>query len=93
MEFLDIILAKDSSLLLFTGHSTSGFKKTRLYSGFKNPCKKFAEQEKMSLFMTSILWNEKMGVENLDQKCRSRIPLQVIIGSVIRIHIHFWAES
>jgi hypothetical protein len=93
MEFLNIILTKDSSLLLVTVHSTSGFEKTKLYSGFKNPHRKFAEQENMSLFMTSILWHEKLRVENLDQKCRSRIPFQVIIESVIRIHILFWAES
>ncbi len=39
MEFLDINLAKDSSLSLHAIHSlyTGGFlKKTRLYSGFKN---------------------------------------------------------
>jgi hypothetical protein len=91
MEFLDIILTKDSSLLLFTVYPTSGFKKPKLYSGFKNPYREI--QENVSLFMTSILWNEKMRVENLDQKCRSRIPFQVIIGTVIRIQLQFWAEG
>jgi hypothetical protein len=40
MEFLDINLIKDSSLLLHAFHSlsTGGFlKKTRIYSGLKNP--------------------------------------------------------
>ncbi len=67
MEFLDIILTKDSSLLLHAFHSlsTGGFlKKTRLYSGFKNTYKKSAKPKNSSLFVKSILWEEKMWVEN-----------------------------
>jgi hypothetical protein len=47
MDFLDINLTKDSSLLLHAIHSlsTGGFlKKTRLYSGFKNTYKKIREK-------------------------------------------------
>jgi hypothetical protein len=43
MEFLDISLTKDSSLLLHAIHSLSTgeiLKKTKLYSGFKNSYKK-----------------------------------------------------
>jgi hypothetical protein len=45
IEFLDISLAKDSSLLLRAIHSPSYWrilKKTILYFGFKNPYKKSA---------------------------------------------------
>jgi hypothetical protein len=45
-------------------------KKTVLFSGFKNPYKKSAKQENSSLFMNSILYNEKMRVAQL------RIPSQ-----------------
>jgi hypothetical protein len=48
MEFLDINLTKDSSLLLHAILSlpTSGFlKKTGLFFGFKNTYKKSAKQE------------------------------------------------
>jgi hypothetical protein len=54
MEFLDIILTKDSSLLLYDIHSPFYrriLKKTILLSGFKNPDKKSAKQENSSLFM------------------------------------------
>ncbi len=58
MEFWDINLTKDSGIFLHAIHSvsTGGFlKKTRLYSGFKNTCKKSAKQENSSLFTNSIL--------------------------------------
>ncbi len=58
MEFLDIILTKDSSLLLHAIHSPFYWrilKKTKLYSGFKNTNKKSAKEENWSLFMNSIL--------------------------------------
>jgi hypothetical protein len=67
IEFLDISLKKDSSLLLRAIHSPFYwriFKKTILFSGFKNPYKKSAKQENSSLFMKSILLNGKMKVEN-----------------------------
>jgi hypothetical protein len=58
MEFLDTNFAKDSSLLLHASHSPFYWrilKKTILFSGYKNPCKKSAKQENSSLFMKSIL--------------------------------------
>ncbi len=57
MEFLDISLTKDSSLLLYAIHSPFYYlilQKTRLYLGFKNPSKKSVKQENSSLFMNSI---------------------------------------
>jgi hypothetical protein len=48
MEFLDIILTKDWSLLLHAIHSPFYWrisKKGILYSGFRNPYKKIAKQE------------------------------------------------
>ncbi len=50
MEFLDFNLTKDSSLLLHAIHSISTGGEPRLYSGFKNTCKKSAKQENSSLF-------------------------------------------
>ncbi len=51
MEFLDVNLTKDSSLLLHAIHSPF-----LLYSGLKKKHKKkFAKQENSSLFMKSIL--------------------------------------
>ncbi len=68
MEFLDISLTKDSSLLLHAIHSPFYWRilrKTILYSGFKNPYKKNPRNKKnSSLFMNSILWNGKMRVEH-----------------------------
>jgi hypothetical protein len=58
MEFLDINLTKDSSLLLHSIHSPFYrriLKKTILFSGFKNHSKKSAKQENSSLFMNNIL--------------------------------------
>jgi hypothetical protein len=58
MEFLDIKLTKDSSLLLHAIYSPSYWrvlKKTKLFSGFKNPYKKSTKHENSSLFMNSIL--------------------------------------
>ncbi len=64
IEFLDIHLTKDSSLVLHAIHSPWRIlKKTLpvLVSGFENPYKKSAKQENSSLF---ILLNGKMWVEN-----------------------------
>jgi hypothetical protein len=50
MEFLDIILTKDSSLLLYDIHSPFYgwiLKKTILLTGFKNPDKKSAKTGKL----------------------------------------------
>jgi hypothetical protein len=58
MEFLDISLTKDSSLLFHSIHSLIYrriLKQTILYSGFKNTCIKFAKQYYSSLFMKCIL--------------------------------------
>ncbi len=58
MDFLDISLAKYSSLLLHAIHNPFFWqilKKTKLFSGFKNPYKKSAKQENSSLFTKSIL--------------------------------------
>jgi hypothetical protein len=58
MEFLDINLTKDSSLLLHAIHSLSTrrfLKKTRLFSGFKNTFNKSEKQENLNLFVKSIL--------------------------------------
>ncbi len=59
MEFLEINFTKDSSLLLHAIHSLFYWrilKKNILFSGFKNPYKKFHEKKKISsLFMNSIL--------------------------------------
>jgi hypothetical protein len=44
MEFLDINLkTPDFCSMLFTAPSTGGFKKTILFSGFKNPYKKISK--------------------------------------------------
>ena len=68
MEFLDISLTKDSSLLLHAIHSPFYWrilKKTMLSSGFKNPYKKNSRNKKISsLFMNSILQSGKMRLEN-----------------------------
>jgi hypothetical protein len=58
MEFLDINVTKDSSLLLHDFYSTfyrQIFKKTRLFTGFQDPYQKSAKQENSSLFMKGIL--------------------------------------
>ncbi len=56
MEFLDINWKKDLRLLLYAIHSPFyWYKKTILFSGFKNPYKKSAKQEYSCLFMVSIL--------------------------------------
>jgi hypothetical protein len=50
MEFLDINLTKDSSLLLHAIHSLSTdrfLKKIRIYSGFKNTNKQIREIRKL----------------------------------------------
>jgi hypothetical protein len=49
IEFLDISLTKDSSLLLHAIHSlsTGGFKKSRLYFCFKNTHQKVCEIRKL----------------------------------------------
>ena len=58
MVFLDISLAKDSSLLLPAIYNPFYWQilmKTIPYSGFKNTYKKSSKQEKSSLFMNSIV--------------------------------------
>jgi hypothetical protein len=58
VEFLDISFTKNSTLLLNDVQSRFYwriFKKTILFSGFKNPNKKSAKQENSTLFMNSIL--------------------------------------
>ncbi len=92
MEFSDINLTKDSSLLLHAIHSPFYWrilKKTILFFGFKNTNKQSVRQENLSLSMNSILLNRKIRVENLslrrlqfvprniEWKCRSRILSQV----------------
>jgi hypothetical protein len=55
MEFLDINLTKDSSLLFHAIHSTGGIlRKARLYSGFKIHTKKPRNMKNSSLFVNSI---------------------------------------
>ncbi len=66
MEFLDISLTTDSSLLLYAIHSPFYWqilKKNIVYSSFKNP-KKSEKQENSSLFMNSIAQNKKIRIEN-----------------------------
>jgi hypothetical protein len=68
IEFLDISLTKDSSLLLHVIQSAFYWrilKKIILFSGFKKPYKKSAKQENSCLLMNSILYNGKVRVENL----------------------------
>jgi hypothetical protein len=53
MEFLDINLTKDLSLLLHAIHSPFHWrisKKTILFSGFRNPFKKIRETRKLESF-------------------------------------------
>ncbi len=67
MDFLDINLTRDSSLLLHAIHSPFFWwilKKTIVFSGFKYPCKKSPKQENSSLSMNSIVQNRKIRVEN-----------------------------
>jgi hypothetical protein len=57
MEFLDINLRKDWSLLLHDIHSPFYWRilqKTTLFSGFKNFANKSAKQKNSSLLMNSI---------------------------------------
>jgi hypothetical protein len=66
MKFLDINLAKDSSLLLHAIHSPFYWrilKKTILFSGYKNPCKKSAKQEN-SIYSWKHSVERKMSVKN-----------------------------
>jgi hypothetical protein len=63
MELLDINLTKDLSFLLNAIHSPFYWrilKNNVLFSGFKNPCKKAAKQENLSLFMKSISVERKI---------------------------------
>ncbi len=53
MEFLDISLTKDLSLLLHAIHSLF-FKENHFFSDFKNLNKKSVKQENSSLFMNNI---------------------------------------
>ncbi len=58
MEFLDINVTKDSSLLLHAIYSPflrQILKNTKLFTGFHGPFKKSAKQEKSSQFMKGIL--------------------------------------
>jgi hypothetical protein len=53
MEFLNINLTKDSSLLLHATHSPFYgriLKKTKLFSGFKNPYKKLGRNKKTRVY-------------------------------------------
>ncbi len=63
MEFLDINLAKDSMPFTVPFYWRIS-KKTILFPGFKNPYRKSAKQENLSLFINSIVQNGKMRVEN-----------------------------
>jgi hypothetical protein len=58
MEFLNINITKDLSLLLNAIHSPFYWrilKKTKLVFGLKNPLKKSVKQENSSIFMNCIL--------------------------------------
>ncbi len=56
MEFLDISLTKDTSLLLHANHSPFYWRiKKDLFSVFKILIKKSGKQENLSLFMNSIV--------------------------------------
>jgi hypothetical protein len=64
MEFLDISLTKDSSLLLHAIQSPfyrGILKKTLLYSGFKNTYKKSANKETPAFSWISFSGKEKWG--------------------------------
>ncbi len=64
IEFLNIYLTKDSSLLLHAIHSPFYWRilmKTILFFGFKNLYKKVRETKNPSLFMNSIFRREKWG--------------------------------
>ncbi len=76
MEFMDIHLMKDSSILLHAIHSPFYWrivKKTILFFGFKNTYKKYAKQENANLFMKGILKNGK--IQNLESK-KTRVYAQ-----------------
>jgi hypothetical protein len=55
MEFLDISLTKDSSLLLHAIHSPFYWRIKKTLLCFQNPYKKSGKQENLSLFMNSIV--------------------------------------
>ncbi len=94
MEFLDINLTKDSSVLLHAIHSPFHwqiFRKTILFSGFKSPYIKIHEKRELNLFMNFILSNGIMRVENqakletektqvYAQKPRLKIPFKYSIS-------------
>ncbi len=97
MEFLDINLTKDSSLLLHAINSPFYWrilKKTILFSGLKNACKKSAKQENSSLFInSSFSRTEKLGRQKLEsektriyaQKPRITIPFKNSISTYLHI--------
>jgi hypothetical protein len=63
MEFLDISLTKDLSILFHAIQSflLADLKKTTLFSDIKNPYKKIRETRKLPSVMNSILKNGKRG--------------------------------
>ncbi len=74
MEFLDISLAKYSCLLLHAIHNPFYWqilKKTKLFSGFKNPYKKISETRKLE----SV--HEKHFVERKNEGRKTRQKLSV----------------
>jgi hypothetical protein len=85
MEFLDISLPKDSSLLLHAIHRPFYWQilnKSMVYSGFKNPYKKSAQQENSSLFMIAFVeWKNR---------CRKPDKYSSLKRPGFRMRIHFF---
>jgi hypothetical protein len=70
MEFLDINLTKDPSLLLHGYSESLLLADFTEFSGFKNPYKKSAKQENLSLIVNSIFRTGKRGWKT-SQKLKS----------------------
>jgi hypothetical protein len=67
MEFLDISLSKDSSILLHAVHSPFYLRilqKTIFYSGFKNPHEEIRETRKLESIHEKYFVKEETRVEN-----------------------------
>ncbi len=98
MEFLDIGVTKDSISLCYSQSlPLADFKKSLLFSGFKNPCKKIREKRELSLwlaFFDSRKPDQMSCLRRLEfmprrQKPRLKMPFKNSISS-LRQAINKW---
>jgi hypothetical protein len=89
MEFLDINLTKDSSLLLYASRSLFYWellKKTILYSGFKNQYKLIRKTRNSSLFMNKHFVEPKNEGRKPD---KTRVEKTLVLAQKPRLKIPF----